>query len=283
MDKIYRFSLELPKKVGDYLIFSLPQSNHYQEMSNLNWKNKIIKVNENKIGIITLNDVRKEIRLDFKTNLKSIRRNLNKNYKLNDYSKSVLKQNQQYLILNRFINGQDDLVNYLTKSRIKKEENLSNIISSLYQLTLDFLTYGKPTVGLYSYKQAVEERITDCGGFATFLISLLNAAGIPAHLVVGYLIKDNIKTKISTLFGFRVLDLGFLTIHAWLEVLLPDGSWFPLDPSIDWRRSRGLTKREGGFGFIPADRLVTSFGCDFKIKINNKDYQIDIFQQPIYL
>ncbi|GIW63360.1 MAG: hypothetical protein KatS3mg091_162 [Patescibacteria group bacterium] len=59
-------------------------------------------------------------------------------------------------------------------------------------------------------------------------------------------------------------------MHAWLETQLPNKVWFPMDPSLEWKRKKGLTKRQGGFGYIPADRLVVSFGCDFDIKIGGK-------------
>lgn len=71
-------------------------------------------------------------------------------------------------------------------------------------------------------------------------------------------------------------------MHAWPEALLPDGSWFPFDPSLEWRRGTGQTKRQGGFGYIPDDRLVVSYGQDFTIKYKGKPIRLDILQNPIY-
>jgi len=112
--------------------------------------------------------------------------------------------------------------------------------------------------------------MTDCGGFSTFLASLLQTVNIPSRLVVGFLIKKDWVSRILT-FNFSLLTFNFLKIHAWLEVMLPNKSWFPIDASTS------------KFGQIPANRLVTSFGCDFNIKINNSNYQIDLLQKPVYL
>lgn len=152
----------------------------------------------------------------------------------------------------------------------------------MYFFTLDYLDYGHPIDGLYPFDQALRQRRTDCGGFATFLGSLIQALGIPTRLVVGFLVKKNIFTR---LLSFGQISLGFnhLIIHAWLEVKLPNVEWFPLDPAIEWRRLKGQSKRQGGFGSVPADRLVFSFGCDLTIKFNNKRINFEIIQKPICL
>lgn len=256
-----------------YLIFALPQTNHYQTITKIEFKPpglkpKIIVEGENKIGFFTF-DVDREVAIQFTTSPKTFQTYLNRKLTIQDYNNNLFQPN-------RFINGTDNQIKKLTKNIVGKEKFLSKIISKLYYFTLDYLTYGKPFEGLYSYQQAMEERTTDCGGFATFLASLLQSVNIPSRLVVGFLIKKNFINQILSTFNF-------LLMHAWLEVLLPDDSWLPLDPSIEWRRNKSLTKRQGGFGFIPADRLVVSFGCDHRIKVNDKIYQIDILQNPIYL
>ncbi len=274
------FSLIFPKNRGEFLIFSIPQTNHYQNIAKFSlippvgWKTVKDKQWENKIVVLTLSDVKQKPKISFQIKPKPVNNSINKNYKLSDYQKIKISSN-------RFINGQDKKIKQITKEIVGKEKNLQKIIKKLYLFTLNYLSYGKPISGLYSYKQAMEERITDCGGFSTFLISLLNAAGIPSRLVVGYIINTGFLHNLF--FKYLILNTKYLLIHAWLEVLLPDNSWFPLDPAIDWRRGRGLTKRQGGFGIIPADRLVTSFGCDFNIKVNNKNFAIDLLQKPIYL
>lgn len=265
---VTKISFSFPKKRGDYLVFSLPQTNHYQNIINLaitpsGCKKTADKCWGNKIVILTLNDVKKEVKIDFQIKLKPYSVTINKNYKITNYSKNVFSPN-------RFINGQDQKIVKIAKGVVGKERNLETIIKNLYLFTRNYLTYGKPTAGLYSYKQAIEERMTDCGGFSTFLASLLQTVNIPSRLVVGFLIKKDWVSRILT-FNFSLLTFNFLKIHVWLEVMLPNKSWFPIDASTS------------KFGQIPANRLVTSFGCDFNIKINNSNYQIDLLQKPVYL
>jgi len=163
-----------------------------------------------------------------------------------------------------------------------KDTSLLMMIKSLYIYTLDNLIYGKPIDNLYSYDQALTEKITDCGGFSTLLLSLLQSVNIPARLVVGFLIKEeNTFQKVFRTFNFALLTFDFLSMHVWVEVLLPDSTWFPLDPAVEWRRNRGLTKRQGGFGIIPADRLVVSHGQDFIIPHSNNIYKVDLLQNPL--
>ena len=261
---VSKISLSFQKKRGVYLVFSLPQTNYYQEIIDLaTIPFKSYNLSGNKVAIFYLNDVEKEVKIDFQTKLKPYSVFIDKNYKISDYSRNVFTSS------NRFINGQDPEIIKIANKAVGKEKNLEIIIKNLYLFTRKYLTYGKPTEGLYSYKQAMEERITDCGGFSTFLASLLQSQNISSRLVVGYIVKPNFFQKLFP--EYLILNTKYLRIHAWLEVMLPDKKWFPIDPST------------GKFGVLPANRLVTSFGCDFNLKIDNNSYQIDLFQNPIYL
>lgn len=279
-----KFLLKFKKNIkNNLLIFSLPQSNHYQKITNLqinSEKNYQIineKKWENKIIIFKPTQNLNQTIISFNHTPIKIKKQINKNLTINSYKKNIPKL---YLAPNRFINNQDPQIKTLAKKIIGKEKNLYQIIKKLYDFTLDYLNYGKPTEGLYSYKQALTEKTTDCGGFSTFLASLLKSQNIPCRLVVGFIIKDNFLKRILNTFHVLRYTFHDLFMHAWLEVLLPDNSWFSLDPSIEWKRKKGLSKRQGGFGYIPADRLVISFGCDFDIKINEKNYKIDLLQKP---
>ncbi len=273
-----------PKNRGEGIIFSLPKSNHYHQIKNLQiapgpnlqildeWGNEIF----------IFNDVLK-VNIHFKTQLKEIKieRKLIKKFSLNDYQKLPKNQLIFYTQPNRFINGDDKQIKQMAKKIVVKETNLYQIIKKIYSYTLNYLTYANPIEGLYSYHQALKEKKTDCGGFSTFFISLCHSLNIPSRLVVGFLVKENLLKKFLSTFYVLRSTFHSLTIHAWPEILLPDGTWLPLDPSIEWRRKKGLTKREGELGYLPADRLVVSFGCDFKIKMGKLNYQFDILQKPI--
>jgi len=290
MSKKYKIRLGLDKPLTS--LFSIPQSSHYHYVSNL--KINALKyqlIEEKKWGnkVIVLKD---KSEINFTVKPFPFKSSINPKFTLSSYQKTKIPK--IYLTPNQFINGKDTKIKSLAKKVLDQEKNLLTVVKKLYDFTLEYLTYGKPIDGLYPYSQALNEKITDCGGFSTFLASLLQSQNIPSRLVVGFLIKRRsfLKEILSIvnlpklIFKFQKLEVRWLTlddllIHAWLEILLPDGSFFPLDPSIEWRRKKGKTQRQGGFGFITADRLVVSYGCDFDLNINGKNYKIDLLQKPL--
>ena len=203
-----------------------------------------------------------------------------------DYPLQLIKKYSYLLSPNLFINGKNNrikqVINGLKLNQTTKTP-LSTIIRSIYDYSLSKLTYGKPIDGLYSYNQALTDKTTDCGGFSTLMASLLQSINIPSRLVVGFVIRPSFLKLLLVQMGIVKFNYRSLYMHTWLEVLLPDKTWFPLDASIEWQRNKGLISQEGGFGNIPADRLVVSYGQDFVIKINNKKYKIDLLQKPINL
>ncbi len=257
------FKLSLKKKKSaSWLIFSLPQTNQYQVISDFKIVPKptqIIKDERFFNNIACFDNPNSQI--SFKYKGLAINKKISNHLKIGEYHR--IKTLRKF----RFINGNDKHIKQMAKKVVGQSIILNDVITKLYKFTLGYLTYGKPIDGLYSYSQAMEEKITDCGGFSTFLASLLESKGIACRLVVGFLVKTNF--------------FGKLSIHAWLEARLPDHSWFPLDPSIEWRRARGLSSRQGGFGYIPDDRLVVSYGEDFNLKIKGKIYQFDLLQKPV--
>jgi transglutaminase-like putative cysteine protease len=277
---LYQFKLNLPlfyKK--QFIIFSLPQSSLYHQILDLKINSKNYQIiDEKKWGnkVVVLKD---KSEINFAVKPFSFQSSINPDFTLSSYQKTKIPK--VYLTPNRFINGKDPKIKSLAKKILGQETNLLTVVKKLYDFTLKYLTYGKPIDGLYPYSQALKEKVTDCGGFSTFLASLLQSQNIPSRLVVGFIIKKNIIKDLLIKLQVTSYRLQDLLIHAWLEILLPDGSFFPLDPSIEWRRKKGKTQRQGGFGFIPADRLVTSYGCDFDLNINGKNYKIDLLQKPL--
>jgi len=283
------FSLILKgnSKKGEWLIFSIPKTNHYQKITRLKIFPKKFDTKTdrwgNEIKIFTLNDVKEKpiiLSFDYQARTINYEKEMWQKFSLGDYK---TKKYHQYLQPNQFINGKDKRIKALAKKILKRNINLYQITHSLYRFTLEYLTYANPIEGLYRFDEALEKRKVDCGGFATFYLSLLQSVGIPGRLVVGYLIKSNPVKDFLQVVKLSPFTFNNLLIHAWVEILLPDGCWFPSDPSIEWKRNKGFTKERGGFGFIPANRLVVSFGCDFRLKIKNKVYNIDIYQKPKFL
>lgn len=281
MNNQYRFSLDIPKKRGKYCIFGIPKSSQYQIIKDILFYPQptyiqSIKPWNNDMAIFSLKNIKNKITVSFSTKLINIQKQINSSLTLSDY-------HGKKFLSNRFINGDNEQIKQYTKKVLHNEKNVLIITQRLYQHTLEYLTYGRPILGLYSYSQVLQNQTTDCGGFSTYLLSLFQSIGIPGRLVVGFVIKKSVRSKLLSFMNLRSLNFNSLLMHAWAEIQLPDTTWFPIDPAMEWRRTNGLTKRLGGFGVIPDDRLVISYGEDFKVNIDEKEFVIDIIQHPIYL
>lgn len=282
-----QFKLVFPKKRGEVLIFPLPQTNQYQNISRLFIRpdnHQIITENlrGNRVVVFTLNDVKDHVSLGFHHKGNIVKNLSNINFGVQDYTEELLKEYRFLLIPDRFVNGNDPLIKKIIREYRIQNIDIRTVFTRINNFILEYLTYGKPTEGLYPYSQAIEERITDCGGFSTLMLSLLQSLKIPARLVVGYIINENFISRILSNSKFFILNSKFLLMHAWPEALLPDGTWFPFDPALEWKRAKGQTKRLGGFGYIPGDRLVVSYGQDFTINHGKKPIRLDNLQNPIY-
>lgn len=140
-----KFLLKFKKNIkNNLLIFSLPQSNHYQKITNLqinSEKNYQIineKKWENKIIIFKPTQNSNQLTISFDHIPLKIKKQINKNFTINSYKKNLPKL---YLAPNRFINNQDPQIKTLAKKIIGKEKNLYQIIKKLYDFTLGYLNY----------------------------------------------------------------------------------------------------------------------------------------------
>lgn len=176
-----------------------------------------------------------------------------------------MQKQKNFSIKNNYINPSDPAVVALV-ARVGVDQDILTTAARMYEFVLGYLTYGNVTDGLYSYRDAIKMRTVDCGGFCTLLASLLGNVGIESRLVVGFLATP--KKNAS------------LIMHVWLEIVLPDRTTFPLDPSVDWRRRKGQSTRWGGFGFVGSDRIVFSYGADHTITIGESSCVVPFFQQP---
>lgn len=288
------------KRGEEFLVIPIPQETNSQKRIYLKIetpiKYQLIKEKKygNQLLFFILNDVNKEEKIIINTSiicpgypkLKQIP------YKLTDYQKIPVKEKTLFLKPDDYINGQDKKIQILSAKLIGQRKRVEEIIKTFYCFTLEKLRYAAPIKGLYPYKQALEviegrRSGVDCGGFSTFFISLLQSQNIPARLAVGSLIKQTfIHSLFSRLLQVKPYTLDLLTIHAWVEILFPDNNWYPFDPSIEWRRKRGLSKRKGGFGYVDNDRIIFSYGQGFKIQPEiegKRKFSLPLLQTPVLL
>ena len=253
-------------------VFALPTTNHYQTVSSLEVSEPSQLVSlENKNQVILFSEMGPHF-FRFVHQPKKIHLTIQTEGIFVEKKKNVLKSDA-------FISSNDPKIIALSNSWVKKAnaDTAEKIVTTFYQKILEYLEYANPYQGLYTYKQAVDTQQTDCGGFATLLASLLQVQGITSRLVVGYVYSQK---KSSTVKRFVHIPLSFsdISMHAWLEVKTKSGGWFPLDPSIEWKRIHKQSMRKGGFGIIPDDRLVLSFGHNIIFEHQNHKKVFPILQ-----
>jgi len=90
---------------------------------------------------------------------------------------------------------------------------------------------------------ALGEMGADCTEYASLMMALSRAAGIPARYLEG-------------LWARGQTDEDARTEHAWLEVYLPGVGWTPMDPTL----GRSSLSREDYFAHLPADHIIVTVG-----------------------
>ena len=104
---------------------------------------------------------------------------------------------------------------------------------------------------VYSYngqdwgaQAALGEMGADCTEYASLMMALSRAAGIPARYLEGLWA------------GGETGQEDARTEHAWLEVYLPGVGWTPMDPTL----GRSSIGREEYFAHLPPDHIVVTVG-----------------------
>lgn len=78
--------------------------------------------------------------------------------------------------------------------------------------------------------EVIARRAGVCQDFAQVMIAVLRSAEIPARYVTGYIETESQKAAAE---GGRSALVGASESHAWVEICLPGGCWWPLDPTND--------------------------------------------------
>ena len=121
------------------------------------------------------------------------------------------------------------------------EKAISPEITQANEFVISYLTYGNPIDGLYTAQEAREKRVVDCGGFDSLLQDELKKKGIESKIVAGFWA------------GYETNGM-----HAWLEI-----GDIPADPSMEYLRRKGRTRKSGKLGFVGSDRIAFSIGEPF--------------------
>lgn len=178
--------------------------------------------------------------------------------------------------------GDDAIGSYLTANRCVDSKNAEvieiaqrfktnghDVVGTMKEINayvIHRLKYGNPVPGLYTVEQALKEATVDCGGFDVLYCAIAMAAGIPSRVVSGFWA------------GYQQNAM-----HAWAESLLPDGTWVPVDPSVEQLRQEGRTSKRGRFGEIGSDRIALSVHCEIPVVIDGKESIVSLLQHPTYV
>ncbi|MFZ6014812.1 MAG: transglutaminase-like domain-containing protein [Patescibacteria group bacterium] len=149
--------------------------------------------------------------------------------------------------------------------KIKEQSKDRHLAKFINDYALSNLEYGNPIKGLYSAEDAIRLDKVDCGGFNSFAAAIARACGLSAKLIFGFWA------------GYKKSEM-----HAWLEIE-NDGKLVPADPSMEYLRKRGQTRKSGEFGFVGSDRIIFSEGSDYEIELDGEKHQIEILQHPVIL
>lgn len=269
----YTFDLQISTS-HKLACFPVPQTNHYQKISNLEFSTKTQIQEVNPETSVAVFENHHPLTLHFIHTPHEIKQDISS-------VKILQTKTSPWFSTDEFINAKDKNMQQLAQKWLQEDqaETPNQILTSLYQHTLKYLVYGNPTKYLYPFSAALECKETDCGGFSTFMATLLQTQGIPCRLVVGYLFKRDRFTQLKRQLKFPE-TFSTITMHAWLEVETESHDWFPIDLSVEWKRLHGTSTRQGGFGFLPADRLVVSFGHNLSFTHQNQEFTFPILQHP---
>lgn len=153
-----------------------------------------------------------------------------------------------------------ELPNFYTEAELHIESQNPQIISLSEQLVQGHQTACEKVRAFYDYvgnelvysynggnwgaQAALGEMGADCTEFASLMIALSRAAGIPARYIVGLYFTPKGEENLARL------------EHAWLEVYLPDIGWTPMDPTL----GRSSIARETYFAKLPANHVIVTRG-----------------------
>jgi transglutaminase-like putative cysteine protease len=116
----------------------------------------------------------------------------------------------------------------------RSSTQLGETVHALLHWVHEHFTYqsGVTHVGT-TVDEALTLRRGVCQDFAHVMIAILRSAEIPARYVCGYIETDRQRDAVAAApAGERPL-VGAAESHAWVEVGLPNGDWYALDPTND--------------------------------------------------
>ncbi|NOZ49580.1 MAG: transglutaminase domain-containing protein [Chloroflexi bacterium] len=117
------------------------------------------------------------------------------------------------------------------------------IVRAFYDYIGDTLTYSYNGQN-WGAQAAMGNMGADCTEYASLLVALSRAAGIPARYAEGLVYLTASEGGLAR------------TAHAWAEVYLPGAGWTSIDPTL----GRGIFLRDTYFGQLPPNHILVTRG-----------------------
>lgn len=119
---------------------------------------------------------------------------------------------REYVQPERFVESTSPEIIEAARGLIRDDE--LSTVRAAHSYTMTMLTYDKDLKRTIGALAALEAGSGDCSEYSSVFVALCRAAGIPAQVVVGY-----------------VVDWHTTPLHAWAEVYLEDLGWVQFDPT----------------------------------------------------
>jgi transglutaminase-like putative cysteine protease len=142
-----------------------------------------------------------------------------------------------------YIESNNPQILSLSRELSQAGETVCEQVRSFYDYVGDHLVYsfnGRD----WGAQAALGEMGADCSEYASLMVALSRAAGVPSRYLEGILYLDPDSSELAR------------TEHAWLEVYLPGIGWAPMDPTL----GRSSIFREQYFAANSPDHIIVSRG-----------------------
>lgn len=141
------------------------------------------------------------------------------------------------------IESQNPQILQLSAELSEGNQNACEQVRAFYDYIGNELVYSF-NGGNWGAQAALGKMGADCTEYASLMIALSRAAGIPAQYVEGLSYTPEGEEALAR------------QEHAWLEVYLPGIGWTPMDPTL----GRSSITREQYFAKMPADHIIVTRG-----------------------
>lgn len=141
------------------------------------------------------------------------------------------------------VESQNPQILELSARLAEGKQNACEQVRAFYDYIGDELVYSYNGRN-WGAQAALGKMGADCTEYASLMMALSRAAGIPAQYVEGLSFTPEGEEALARL------------EHAWVEVYLPGIGWTPLDPTL----GRSSITREQYFAKLPADHIIVTRG-----------------------